>query len=237
MCGGSITLSRRAWNSELLVVGLALWPALLLAARFAGISSLAGSLLHLALLLTVGFAFLRLSPGPAFGIANALTLLRLGLLLLLLVRAVTAMPAADGSWPLFAIALVALLLDAADGWAARRFGCASRFGARFDIETDTVFLLVLPLLLLGSGRAGPWVLLAGTLRPLFLLAGRLYPPLAAPLSPSRRRAFVCGLAASCLLLAFLPPAPPPTARLLAILAVAALVWSFAVDIRRLLVRA
>lgn len=226
----------RRESVQLAATGLLLWPPLLVAAHLGGIDELTWSLLWLLLLLAVGFAFLRSSGATAFGPANTLTLLRFGLVLLLFEQAGCDELDPAGSWPLFAIAFVALLLDAVDGWTARRFACASRFGARFDVEADTAFLFTLALMLALSGRAGPWVLAAGLLRPLFLLAGRLHPPLAAPLAPSRRRAFVCGAAATLLTLALLPPlvAGVPTA--LSAVAVAALLWSFAVDLRALLVR-
>lgn len=217
-------------------VGLLFWPPLLLAAHFAGIDELTWSLLWFLLLAAVGFVFLR-SPGAGvFGPANTLTLLRCGLVLLLFAQAGRDAPDPADFWPLFAVASVALLLDAADGWTARRFACASSFGARFDIEADTAFLATLALTLLLSGRAGPWVLAAGLLRPLFLLAGRLHPPLAAPLAPSRRRAWVCGTAATLLTLALLPPLPAGWSAVLAATATSALVWSFAIDIRALLAR-
>jgi phosphatidylglycerophosphate synthase len=216
--------------------GLLLWPPLLATAHFGGIDKLGWSLLWLLLLAAVGFAFLRSSGHPAFGPANTLTLLRFGLVLLLFERAGCDELDPAGSWPLFAIAAAALLLDAADGWTARRFACASPFGERFDIEADTAFLFTAALMLVLSGRAGFWVLTAGLLRPLFLLAGALHPPLAAPLARSRRRAFVCGLAATLLTLALLPPLPAGVPAALAGLATAALLWSFAVDIRALLAR-
>ena len=48
-----------------------------------------------------------------------------------------------------------------DGPAARRSGIASRFGARFDMETDALMILVLAVLAWRWDRAGAWVLLPG----------------------------------------------------------------------------
>jgi phosphatidylglycerophosphate synthase len=39
-----------------------------------------------------------------------------------------------------------LALDGLDGWLARRFGLASAYGARFDMEVDGFLILVLALL-------------------------------------------------------------------------------------------
>jgi len=166
-----------------------------------------------------------------FGPANTLTLLRAALVLLLLLA---AFDAPTSSWPLFGVAAAALLLDALDGRVARRFSCASPFGARFDIEVDTAFLFTVALLLHLDGRAGVWVLAAGLLRPAFLLAGRLLPPLARPLPRSRRRAIVCGVAATALTFALAPPLPEVLAASAAGAAVLALTLSFARDVHRLL---
>ena len=190
---------RLAVAREAMTAGLLLAPLLLLLAHAGGIDWQLAGLLWLLLLALVIPAAIRHAASDRFGPANALTLLRFGLVLLLLQSAIAGGPV-PSLWS-FTLALAALLLDAADGWSARRFACASRFGARFDMETDTLFLFTLAFLLFVSGRAGLWVLLAGLLRPLFLLAARLHPPLAAPLAPSRRRAGVCGLAASLLTLA------------------------------------
>lgn len=224
------------WAEGPVGAGLLLWPLLLGAAHWGGIDKLSWSLLWFLLLAAVGFVFLRASEQLSFGPANTLTLLRCGLILLLFTQTGRDLPEAAVSWPLLSIAVAALLLDAADGWIARRFACVSRFGARFDLEVDTALLFALALLLVRSDRAGFWVLLAGLLRPLFVLAGWLYPPLAAPLPASRRRAGICGLAATLLTLALLPPLPAGMPAALAALATAALVGSFAIDIRALLAR-
>ena len=44
---------------------------------------------------------------------------------------------------LVALAVVALVLDAVDGWVARRTGTTSPLGARFDMEVDAFLILVL----------------------------------------------------------------------------------------------
>jgi phosphatidylglycerophosphate synthase len=224
------------WAESPVVAGLLLWPLLLGAAHWSGIDTLSWSIVWCLLLVALGCVFLRASDQPRFGPANTLTLLRFGLILLVFEQAGRDLSDAALSWPLFAIAVAALLLDAVDGWAARRFACVSRFGARFDLEVDTAFLFTLALTLTLSGRAGGWVLLAGLLRPLFVLAGWLYPPLAAPLPASRRRAGICGLASALLTIALLPPLSGGLPGVLAALATAALLGSFAIDIRALLAR-
>ena len=40
----------------------------------------------------------------------------------------------------------------------------SGYGARFDMETDAAFILVLSILVWQHGKAGAWVLLCGLMR-------------------------------------------------------------------------
>ena len=80
------------------------------------------------------------------------------------------------------LSVVALVLDAVDGWVARRTGTASPLGARFDGEVDAFLILVLSVYVARS--IGPWVLAIGAARYLFLAAGWLLPSMRAAL-PSR----------------------------------------------------
>ncbi len=125
---------------------------------FAGVVLLGVSLLAL-----LGGAGRLMRPG----LANGLTLARLGLVL---------------SLPLFpdplltgGVALSVLVLDGVDGWLARRLGAASRIGEYLDKETDAALLVVLSWTLWLAG-APVWVLAIGLWRSLFVLALRLIPP-------------------------------------------------------------
>src|SRR4051812_6120827 len=89
---------------------------------------------------------------------------------------------------LVALAAVALAADLFDGWVARRTGSASELGARFDGEVDAFLLLVLSLYV--ARAFGPWVLLIGAARYLFLACERKLPWLRAPLPPRRWRKVV-----------------------------------------------
>ena len=132
-------------------------------------------------------------------------------------------------WLLVAIASLALLLDGLDGWLARHSGTVSRFGARFDQELDSCLILVLSFLAVDLGKAGPWILLAGLLRYLFLLAATLWPVMAAPLPPSRRRQLLCVTQVIGLILCLLPVVGTPISDAIAGLALAGLVLSFTLD--------
>ncbi len=171
-------------------------------------------------------------PHRRFGAANRVTLLRLALVLGLLAAA--TQPALAGSaaraWALVAIATLAALLDAVDGALARASGLASDFGARFDMETDALLMLVLCLLLLRLGQAGAWVLAAGGMRYAFVAAAALQPWLARPLPPSRRRQAVCVLQIVSLIVGLAPIVPPLAAGALAAAGLVALTASFAADV-------
>jgi phosphatidylglycerophosphate synthase len=103
----------------------------------------------------------RFTPQGRFGLANGITALRAGLVLVL---------ASLRSVGPFAAALLAvfLVLDAVDGWVARRLEpTASQFGARFDMETDALLVLVFGLKLAEVGRLGAWIVVPGLLRYLY----------------------------------------------------------------------
>jgi phosphatidylglycerophosphate synthase len=89
---------------------------------------------------------------------------------------------------LVTLTAVALAVDLLDGWVARRTGSASELGARFDGEVDAFLLLVLSLYV--ARAFGPWVLLIGAARYLFMAGARNLPWLHAPLPPRRWRKIV-----------------------------------------------
>ncbi|MED5370653.1 MAG: CDP-alcohol phosphatidyltransferase family protein [Myxococcota bacterium] len=131
-------------------------------------------------------------------------------------------------WLVLALGTLALALDGVDGAIARRTNSASAFGGRLDMESDGTFTAALCLLAWSSGAAGPWILLSGALRPLFILAGKALPWMNAPLYPSQRRRVVCVLQIASLLLALAPPLAPVSAWI-AGLGLATLLYSFGRD--------
>jgi phosphatidylglycerophosphate synthase len=181
----------------------------------------------------VALVAFRATAQRRFGLANAVTLVRAGLAAALAAPLLPLLRV-EPAWLLVLTAIGLIGLDGLDGWIARRRGEASSFGARFDMEADTLLLSVLALLVLASGRAGVWVLLAPALRPLFLLGGWVWPPLAVPLPPSARRKVCCVIPLLTLAIVLAPPANETVAVLLALAAVVVLAGSFAVDLRWLL---
>ena len=113
-------------------------------------------------------------PQRSFGLANGITLLRAVLTCLLAGLVAVSQPQQLGWLPL-STALTILLLDGLDGWVARRTGQASAFGARFDMEMDSLLVLLLCATLVLTDKAGHWVLLAGGLRYIFLAGKGILP--------------------------------------------------------------
>jgi phosphatidylglycerophosphate synthase len=170
------------------------------------------------------------APLARFGPANRITLAR-GVLISLVAGAipVAAGIGASVAWALFAAALLALLLDGIDGWLARRARVSSGYGAAFDHNVDTIAIAVLAVLVWRLGEVGGWILLAGALRPAYVLAGLAIPALAAPLPPSGRRRAVCAVQTATLVACLAPVLSPPLTSFAAGGSLALLIFSFAVD--------
>ncbi len=183
-----------------------------------------------------------------YGAANRLTQIRLAMAALLcglalqsladsIVQSITqsiaqiaAPTTLSDTWFVLGLATVAAALDALDGPLARRQELANALGARFDMEVDAFFLLVLSLLAWQCDKLGPWIVLAGAMRYVFVAAAWLWPRLNAPLPPSRRRQTACVIQIVGLLVALLPGLGSPSTTLAAGFGLAVLAGSFAIDI-------
>ena len=169
-------------------------------------------------------------PWNRFGSANCVTLAR-ALLTCLLAGTLGSMPLTGAlAWTMLAIAAIALALDGVDGWLARRRREDSAFGARFDMETDALFVLVLSLIVFELEKAGAWVLLSGAMRYLFVAARLAWPWLSRPLPGSRRRQAVCALQAGALVVCLAPIVPATLSAWIALAALMALGLSFTKDV-------
>jgi phosphatidylglycerophosphate synthase len=129
---------------------------------------------------------------------------------------------------LVAVATVALALDAVDGRVARRSGTASPLGARFDMEVDSVLVLVLSVSV--AVDLGPWVLAIGLVRYAFVAASWWAPWLRAPLPTRCSAKAVAALQGTALAVAAAGVLPPPWAVAMVAVALAFLVWSFGHDV-------
>ena len=166
--------------------------------------------------------------GPAFGVANQVTLLR-AVLAALLLGLLGESAGETVLWVAVAIATVASLSDALDGWLARRTATASGFGARFDMETDAALIAVLALLAWYWDRAGAWVLIAGAARYVFVAATLCFQWMRRELPASRRRKLVCVVQTVALVLCLAPLLDRSASALVAAVGVSALLGSFVVD--------
>jgi phosphatidylglycerophosphate synthase len=160
------------------------------------------------------------TPSGRFGMANAVTALRL-----LLTLTLTVLPWGMAASSVVALVAAVLALDLGDGWLARRRGDASAFGAHFDMESDALLVLVVTLRLWFVQGFGAWVLFAGLLRYLYVLWLWLWPGTGreAPRSRFARSAFALLMLGLCAGLA-LPGAWGQGAVCLGTLVVS---WSFA----------
>ncbi|MEV7288960.1 CDP-alcohol phosphatidyltransferase family protein [Streptomyces sp. NPDC093252] len=202
LLGAAIGLGPAGWLSGL-VFAVALWAVLSAAVRRSRLSR--------------------------FGPANRVTLGRATL-----VGGVTALVAdsfrsAPPVTLLVGLTAVALILDGVDGRVARRTGTSSALGARFDMEVDAFLILVLSVYV--SLSLGPWVLLIGGMRYVFVAAAWRWPWLTAPLPPSTARKTVAALQGVLLLVAGARMLPWAVNAGVVALALALLVWSFGRDVR------
>ena len=188
----------------------------------------------LALHAVLGGLLVRHAPqdpgGAGLGAANRVTLARATLV----IPIAALVPwsgelGTAGLWWIIATGTVALVLDGVDGRVARATGTVTAEGARFDMELDAFLLLALSILVWSAGPLGPWVILVGLLRYLFVMAGWVWPVLQGELPESRRRKVACVVQGVALLVALGPIVPPLWALAAAALALAVLIHSFGVD--------
>lgn len=116
------------------------------------------------------------TPQGSFGLANAITTVRLVLAVFVgVLPAESCIPAAGVAIGLF------FTLDGVDGWAAKRYGTASEFGAAYDTEVDALMVSVATLAAVRADLLGPWILVVAGLRYAFVVfasvrVGRPEPP-------------------------------------------------------------
>ncbi|HEY7044700.1 MAG TPA: CDP-alcohol phosphatidyltransferase family protein [Nocardioidaceae bacterium] len=128
------------------------------------------------------------------------------------------------SWWFVSLAALALLLDALDGAVARSSGTTAA-GARLDMELDAGMLVVLSVA--AATQLGPWVLLVGAMRYLYLVASYLWPLLGTSVPSSRFRRTVAGLQGAALTVALAPFTPVDVGTAVVIASLVLLVASFA----------
>lgn len=180
----------------------------------------------------VAFVLINLSrahSGDRFGAANQVTLVRAAAVAMLL-GLVGEPGSLQVAWAAVGVALLVGILDGLDGWLARRLRLASEFGARFDMETDALLIAVLAVLAWQLDKAGSWVLLAGFMRYVFVMAGAFVPWLRRSLPASRRRQTICVVQMLTLVACIAPVITRSWSAAVAGVGAALLAYSFASDI-------
>ena len=227
-------MNTHAVRSALLIL-IPLWPMLGATGSVVWIGSpVAGTLVALLSWLPVAGlvvgGLVRDYPHSAFGAANAVTTLRAAAVVAMFILLFGPGPIPLPSWELAILAGGILALDGLDGFLARRQGTVSAFGARFDVEVDAAFALVLCCLIWKSEVAGASIFALGLFRYVFVLAAVFEPRLRAPLPPSMLRKAICVLQIGTLCLLLVPVLPGWAAVGLQVTATVALVWSFGRDV-------
>ena len=192
-----------------------------------GAGWLVGLASGLALNLALARALWR-DPSAGLGWASWVTLTRATLAV-----GVAALTAASFELPVATAAIVvlasiALALDFADGWIARRTQTQSALGAKLDGEVDAFLILVLSIEV--APTVGGWVLLIGLMRYLFLAAGWALPWLRAPLPRRDWRKTVTASQGIALVVAASGVPPLWLSRVLLAVALAMLAESFGRDV-------
>jgi phosphatidylglycerophosphate synthase len=123
-----------------------------------------------------------------------------------------------------------LVLDGVDGRLARSEGRVSDFGARLDMEIDSILAVVLALNVWAAGMTGAWVLLLALPRYLFIAAAWFLPWLNKPLPPSLARRVICVVQVACLIGLNAPIFPWWMVVLISASVAGSLSWSFGRDI-------
>jgi phosphatidylglycerophosphate synthase len=171
----------------------------------------------------------RSHPFPRFGPANTITTLRLAFVAML-AATLGESYSTTLAWSVTAITVGVTVFDGVDGWIARRSGLGSAFGARFDMETDALLLMVLAVLAWRWDRAGVWVIACGLMRYVFVAAGWVWRWIEQPLPPSLRRKTVCVVQIVTLGVIVAPIIPHWLSVAAAAVTLVLLAWSFAVDL-------
>ncbi|MEM9787259.1 MAG: CDP-alcohol phosphatidyltransferase family protein, partial [Pseudomonadota bacterium] len=166
-------------------------------------------------------------PHAALGLCNIATLGRLVIVAILLVALLDGVAP---SWVTFSLAILALCLDGVDGWLARKQGLVSDFGARFDVEVDAAFALVLAVFAAVNGAAGAYVVLLGLPYYIFGAARRMFPWLNQPLPEKFSRKVVCVFQIAALIALQVPFLADGWLDPVIFAVTMALLWSFGRDI-------
>jgi phosphatidylglycerophosphate synthase len=164
-----------------------------------------------------------------FGHANRVTLFR-AILVALVASLMGSTPTPEMATAASIVAIVALTLDGVDGWVARKTNGISDYGAHLDMELDSIFMLVLCVMVFDWEHAGAWVLFCGIARYAWIVTQSMVVWFRRPLMPAFRRKTACVIGVAGLSLALAPWPVGTINTVLAAIATLTLAISFSIDI-------
>ena len=220
---GSFLLAATAGGAVVLAVSLMLTGP----TQAMPFAVLAGIMAYLLATIWTTSRLIRNFPHSTLGLCNVATLGRLVIVAILFVALLEGLAP---SWATFGLAVLALGLDGIDGWLARKQGLSSEFGARFDVEVDAAFALVLAVFAAVNGAAGPYVILLGVPYYVFVAAKSVLPWLDQPLPEKFSRKVVCVFQIGALITLQVPFLADGRLGLVTLAVAGALLWSFGRDI-------
>lgn len=172
------------------------------------------------------FLLRRGYPHKLLGSGNLMTLFRMSMVAALSAPLVgVAIP-----WVFVCLATIALVLDGVDGALARRANLVSSFGGRLDMEVDSVLALILTINVWVAGITGPWIILLGLPRYLFLVAASFMPWLNQPLPPRLSGRVICVVQIASIIGLYSQILPGILVVPVALIVAGLLIWSFGRDI-------
>jgi len=95
-------------------------------------------------------------------LASGITTLRFSLIMISLMNA-----ASWSSYVLFAVLVIAILLDVVDGYVARKMNQTTLLGQHYDMEVDAIFVLSMGVYYYAYRDIAMWILVPGLLRYLY----------------------------------------------------------------------
>jgi len=156
---------------------------------------------------------------PFYGPGNWVTFLRLiGLIYLL-----TFYNDLD-SFSIGTLASAIIILDAVDGFVARKTNTVSEFGAWFDMETDAFYVALMGVILYQLGLVGYWILIPGFLKYVYSLGIWLFNVSEKQETSSKIGKYIAGFMFISLVLPFF--IPKDIATIILIFATIGIVFSF-----------
>ena len=196
---------------------------------------LQNSLLFLYISYLLFRCFINSSSG-LFSLASKVTFIRLNISIVILTAVInssinlTIFDIFYSERIIVILAVIAFILDGLDGFIARKYDHASKFGEIIDQESDNFLMLVLSTSLFLNRDVGIYVFLIPLYRYIFIFFMRRYNWLKIELPPSQFRKFACAATILLMVIAQDIYFSPENTTFLAILSFFIITFSFAKDI-------